>query len=124
MSNSLGEYLGIELLERKDWYARVSMRVGPEHMNPLGATHGGAIFALADEAFALACNTDDVINVAAEINIHFYRATKPGDVLTAEASVINQGRRLSSYNLLVKDAQDRLVASGMGLACKLSKRPG
>jgi len=62
--------------------------------------------------------------VAAEINMHLYRVTKPADVLTAEASVINQGNRLSSYNLVVKDAQDRLVASGMGLACKLSKRPG
>ena len=98
------------------------MRVGTEHVNPLGVTHGGTIFALADEAFYLSCNNDDVVNVAAEINIHFYRATKPGDVLTAEASAINRGGRLSSYSLVVKDAEGRLVASGMGLACKVTKR--
>ena len=43
--------LGIEVLEIKPGYARVSMQFKPGMQNIFGMLHGGAIFSLLDEAF-------------------------------------------------------------------------
>ncbi len=55
-TDHLAEALGIKIIELKDGYCKVSMKVEEIHTNALGFTHGGAIFTLADYAFAQACN--------------------------------------------------------------------
>ncbi len=109
--------LGIEVLESKDGYAKVCMKVEKNHTNALGFTHGGAIFSLADYAFALACNFGDNVAVAVQVDIKFLKPTVEGDVLTAEATRVSDGKTTGLYNVMVRK-EDKVVAVFSGLAFK------
>ena len=111
------ESLGIKVLESKDGCAKVSMKIEKNHTNGLGFTHGGAIFSLADYAFALACNFGDNVAVAVQVNINFLRPSVEGDVLVAEAVRVSDGKTMGLYNVTVKNG-DKAVALFSGLAFK------
>ncbi len=111
------EELGIKLIETKDGYAKVSMKVEKKHTNALGFTHGGAIFSLADYAFAHACNFGDNVAVAVQVSINFLKPSVEGDVLTAEAVRVSDGKTMGLYQVTVKN-QEKTVAFFSGLAFK------
>ena len=112
------ELLGIKVLDVKDGYSKVSLKIGKEHTNFLGATHGGAIFTLADCAFAEAVNFGDKRAVAVQVSINFLKPSSEDDVLTAEASKVSEGKTFALYNITVSK-EDKLVALFSGLAYKL-----
>jgi len=111
------EELGIKLVESKDGYAKVSMKVERKHTNALGFTHGGAIFSLADYAFAHACNFGDNVAVAVQVSINYLRPSIEGDMLIAEATRVSDGKTMGLYNVTVKN-KDKTVAFFSGLAFK------
>jgi acyl-CoA thioesterase len=111
------EALSIILQEVKDGYAKVSMKVEKSHTNALGFTHGGAIFSLADYAFAQACNFGDNVAVAIQVSINFLKPSIEGDMLTAEAVRVSDGKTMGLYQVTVKN-QDKAVAFFSGLAFK------
>lgn len=111
------EALGIKLLEARDGYAKVSMKVEKKHTNALGFTHGGAVFSLADYAFAHACNYGDNVAVAVQVNINFLRPSIEGDVLAAEAVRVSDGKSMGLYQVTVKNVE-KTVAFFSGLAFK------
>ncbi len=111
------EALGIKVLESKDGYAKVFMNVEKNHTNALGFTHGGAIFSLADYAFAQACNFGDNVAVAVQVSINFLRPSVEGDVLAAEAVRVSDGKTMGLYQVMVRNGE-KLVASFSGLAFK------
>jgi acyl-CoA thioesterase len=111
------EALGIKLLEAKDGYAKVQMKVEKIHTNALGFTHGGAIFSLADYAFAHACNYGDNVAVAVQVSINFLKPSVEGDVLTAEATRVSDGKAMGLYNVSVCN-QTKQIAVFSGLAFK------
>ena len=111
------EELGIKLVEAKDGYSRVSMKVEKKHTNALGFTHGGAIFSLADFAFAHACNFGDNVAVAVQVSINYLRPSVEGDILTAEATRVSDGKTMGLYNVNVKN-KEKTVAFFSGLAFK------
>jgi acyl-CoA thioesterase len=116
-TDHFAEALGIKVLEAKDGYAKVQMKVEKTHTNALGFTHGGAIFALADYAFAQACNFGDNVAVAVQVSINFLRPTVEGDTLVAEANRVSDGKTMGLYQVSVKNGE-KLVASFSGLAFK------
>src|SRR3972149_4657699 len=93
--DSFRELLGIKVLEIRDGYAKMSLRIAKEHTNLHGFTHGGIIFALADCAFAEATNFGDNRAVAVQVSINFVKPSGEGDVLTAEASRVSEGKTFS-----------------------------
>ena len=109
--------LGIQLVEASDGHAKVEMKVEKNHTNALGYTHGGAIFSLADYAFAQACNYGDNVAVAVQVSINFLKPSAEGDVLTAEAERISDGKTTGLYQVTVKSG-DKMVAFFTGLAFK------
>ena len=111
------ELLGIKVVEAKDGYSKVSMKVEKKHTNALGFTHGGAIFSLADYAFAQACNFGDNVAVAVQVSINFLKPSIEGDTLTAEAVRISDGKTMGLYHVTVRN-QDKTVAFFSGLAFK------
>jgi acyl-CoA thioesterase len=117
-TDSFRELLGIKIVEVKENYAKMSMKVTKAHTNFLGATHGGAIFTLADCAFAEAVNFGDTRAVAVQVSINFLKPSSEGDVLTAEASKVSEGKTFALYNITVSK-EDKLVALFSGLAYKL-----
>jgi acyl-CoA thioesterase len=98
--------LGIELVSAADGAAVARMRVNAEMVNGHGMTHGGFVFLLADTAFALACNTDGPVTVAAGADITFLRATAEGDELEARAVERATNGRSGVYDVTVTRAGD------------------
>src|ERR1700690_167472 len=79
----------IELLEAGNGNAKAKMTLHPHHWNGLGTVHGGAIFTLADFAFAAACNSHGTVSVALNVSITFMKAATTG-TLWAEANEVSK----------------------------------
>lgn len=92
-----------------------SMQLHPIHRNAMQAVMGGAMFTLADLAFAVAANSrclvadEPIAWVSLESSIH-YLAQPQGTALTAEASCVRHGRNTCVYNILITDEQQRRIA--------------
>ncbi|WP_413796896.1 hydroxyphenylacetyl-CoA thioesterase PaaI [Streptomyces iranensis] len=93
--------MGMELLETGDGSALVRMTVTAAMINGHGIAHGGYIFALADTAFACACNSHGPVTVAAGADIAFTAPVKEGDVLTASAGERTRFGRSGIYDVTV-----------------------
>jgi acyl-CoA thioesterase len=105
----------IELLEAGNGNAKAKMMLHPHHLNGLGTVHGGAIFTLADFAFAAACNSHGTVSVALNVSITFMKAATTG-TLWADAREVSKNFKVGSYAVEVKDDQGELVAQFQGLA--------
>lgn len=106
----------IEIEEAREGYARVRMMVRPDMLNGHGTAHGGMIFALADSAFAYACNGRNLRTVAAQASIVFLDAAREGDVLIAEAKELALVGRSGVYHVSVTAADGRAVAEFQGFS--------
>ncbi|MFE5139003.1 hydroxyphenylacetyl-CoA thioesterase PaaI [Streptomyces fagopyri] len=93
--------LGMELLEAAGGSAVVRMTVTAEMVNGHGIAHGGYVFALADTAFACACNGYGPVTVAAGADISFTAPAQEGDVLTATAHERTRYGRSGIYDVTV-----------------------
>ncbi|MGH9243657.1 MAG: hydroxyphenylacetyl-CoA thioesterase PaaI [Acidimicrobiales bacterium] len=102
--------LGIELVDVGSGRATMRMTVRPDMLNGHGQVHGGLIFTLADTAFAVACNSDDEVTVAAAASIEFLATVGVGAVLVAEAERRHEGRRTGVYDITVTEADGARVA--------------
>jgi acyl-CoA thioesterase len=103
------------LVEVRPGYARTTMRLRDEHLNGVDTAQGGAIFTLADYAFAACCNSHGTVAVALDVSITFCRAAVKG-LLTAEALEESRTRRTSVCNVRVTDEEGSLVALFRGTA--------
>ena len=79
------EWFGLSIEEAHDGIAVVTLTVAPEHVNGNRMTHGGVVFAVADQAFAMAANTVLPYAATADASIQYLASTKAGDVLIATA---------------------------------------
>ena len=112
------QWLGITVVEVRPRTARVRATVRPEMVNGFGVTHGAIAFAIADSAFAFACNTHGKVTVSIENSITYPMAILPGDVLTAVAESEGESNRLGYYRVVVKNQKDEVVALFRGTAYK------
>lgn len=90
--------------------SRASFEIQKRMVNGHGLCHGGYIFALADSAFAFACNTYNRVTVAASASIEFLRSARLGDVLTATATETHRGGRTGVYDVEVSNQDGEVVA--------------
>ena len=117
------ELLGIKLIEVKDGYSKMSLKISKEHTNFVGFTHGAVLFALADCAFAEAVNFGDTQAVAVQVSINYLRPTSEGDVLTAEATTVSDGRTLALCSVVVrKEEKDVALFSGLAYKVRSDKK--
>jgi acyl-CoA thioesterase len=105
--------LGMKIVEVRAGRSTLTMTVEPHMVNGQRIAHGGFIFALADSAFAFACNTHNERVVAAQGNITFIRPGKLGDVLVARAREILRNGRSGIYDVQVT-AGDVVIAEFRG----------
>lgn len=119
--DAFSNWLGIELLEIKEGYSRISMTVRSEMVNGFGIAHGGIAFSLADSAFAFACNNRNNLSVALDTNISFTKAVQIGDRLTAEAMEIHNGRSTGVYSITVRNQQQEQIALFKGTCFRTGK---
>ncbi len=111
------EYLGIKVHEAKDGYCKASMQVQKNHTNAYGMTHGGVLFSLADYAFAHACNFGDNVAVALQASINYLKPTAEGDLITAEAMRISEGKTTGLYHVTIRK-DEKTVAFFSGVCYK------
>ncbi len=106
---------GLQLLEIEDGYSKVQMQFRPDMENLFGAAHGGAMFALIDEAFETASNSHGTLSVALNMNVTYIASPQPGSTLTAEAREVSLTRKTASYDIKVRDDKGSLIATCMAL---------
>ena len=109
-----GPAWGLEIEEVREGYARVRMPLRPDMLNGHGIAHGGMVFALADSAFAYACNSRNERTVAAQASIVFLNAAQTGEVLVAEAREQATAGRSGVYNVAVRTQDGRAIAEFQG----------
>jgi acyl-CoA thioesterase len=114
--------LRMELMELAEGYSVVSMIFEPEKMNNIYArAHGGAIFALIDEAFETASQTEGTIAVALNVNVTYVSSPEPGLRLLAEARRVSQTRKTASYDIRVTDQNGQIISLCQALAFRTGK---
>jgi acyl-CoA thioesterase len=91
------------------------MTVEPRHLNSVGVLQGGALFTLADLAFAVASNSHGVVALACQADMTWFKAVASGK-LTATAEEIARTRKLSTCVVRITDEDGELVAQFKGLA--------
>jgi acyl-CoA thioesterase len=95
-------------------FSRVAMTLTPAMLNGHGIAHGGMIFALADSAFAYACNSRNEATVAQAGTIIFLDAGQPGERLVAEARERSVKGRTGIYTITVFGEDGRVIAEMQG----------
>ncbi|MBN7797362.1 hydroxyphenylacetyl-CoA thioesterase PaaI [Parahaliea mediterranea] len=99
--------------------AVLSMTVREDMLNGHALCHGGFLFALADSAFAFACNSENHSTVAAGARVEFLAPGKLGDRLTATAKQLHQGGRTGLYDVAVTNQDGRTLAVFRGNAHRI-----
>ncbi len=111
-----GPAWGIEIEEAREGYARIRMTLTPAMLNGHGIAHGGMVFALADTAFAYACNSRNLRTVAAQASIVFLDQAKEGEVLIAEAREAALVGRSGVTHVGVRTQDGRAIAEFTGFS--------
>ncbi len=114
--------LGMKLVELKRGYSRVEMDYLPESMdNIYQRAHGGAVYALIDEAFETSCQTHGTVAVALNVNVSYTASPEPGARLTAEAKEITRSKKIAHYDISVTDQNGSLIATSKTIAYRTGK---
>ncbi len=112
----------INLVELELGYSAVEMIYDPVSMNNIyERAHGGAVFALIDEAFETAGQTDGTIAVALNVNVTYVSSPQPGVRLRAEAKQASQTKKTAGYDIKVTDQNNNLIATCSALAYRSGK---
>ncbi len=114
------ETMGMQLVECKSGYARMSMQVRELHLNGHRICHGGFIFTLADSTFAFACNSHNKVAVAAGCSIEFLKPGQLGDVLSCEGIEQTLSGRHGIYDMKVTNQNGEVIAMFRGKSAQIS----
>lgn len=106
---------GIKLVSVGEGEAVTEMIVTENHLNGVNIIQGGALFTLADFAFAAASNSLGRIAVASNVSISFFKGVSSGK-LTAIAKKINNGKTLGTYTVDILDETGAKIAFYTGTA--------
>lgn len=106
--------LGIVVEAVSPGTAQLRMPITPDKLNGHGMCHGGLIFALADTAFAHACNSYNQRVVAQHCSISFIAPCMPGDVLMAQAREVHHAGRSGIYDIEIRNISGEVIAQFRG----------
>ena len=120
-NESITSFLGTRIVEISPGYARVSMKMKPEHLNFYGVVFGGIIMSLADQAFGCAVNSLKYPSLAVQFSTYFLASAYADDELTAEARVVRSGRRVSLAEVDVFNQDGKLIAKATGTDIAVEK---
>lgn len=101
-SDEASQALGMVIEDVGPGTARLSMKIRPDMVNGHGTCHGGLLAALADSAFAFACNTHGTVTVAAGFEVTFLEPARLGEILVAAAREVALRGRSGIYDVTVR----------------------
>jgi len=106
---------GLKLVALGEGHSLVEMIVTQDMENMFGIAHGGALFALIDEAFETASNSHGTVAVALSMTVSYIAPPATGSKLTAEAKEFSRTRKTANYDIRVQDEQGQLIAACQAL---------
>ncbi|HEV8080872.1 MAG: hydroxyphenylacetyl-CoA thioesterase PaaI [Chitinophagaceae bacterium] len=115
------QWLAIEILDVKEGYSKIRMKIRSEMINGFGIIHGGIPFSLADSSFAFACNNRNNLSVALDTSINFLKPVNVDDELIAEAKEIHNGRSTGLYQITITNQYNHTVALFKGTCFRTGK---
>lgn len=122
-NDSASKSLGMQLLEVAPGAATLQMTVRGDMLNGHESCHGGFIAALADSAFAYACNSYNELTVASGFSVDFMAPARQGDLLTARCSEVSKAGRTGVYDAEIVNQRGERLAVFRGRSYTLKGRP-
>jgi acyl-CoA thioesterase len=113
-SDAYCETLGIDVVELEAGAARTELTITDDLLNFHGTPHGGAIYSVADAAFAAASNSHGQTAVALETNISYLEAVDTGETVTATAEETHAAGRTAEYEIEVTGEDGNRIATFRG----------
>ncbi|MFT6949253.1 MAG: acyl-CoA thioesterase [Paraglaciecola sp.] len=120
-NDAMSQKMGMQIIAVSQGNATLSMRISKDMLNGHQTCHGGQLFSLADSAFAFACNSQNQAAVAANCMIDFIRPAFADDLLTATASVVNQGKRSGLYHIKIHNQDNDLIVIFRGNSARINR---
>jgi len=112
---------GVEIIEAKEGYCKAQLKITKKHLNAVNVVQGGAIFTLADFAFAVASNSRGQLALAINVNITFLKGVS-GGTLYATASEFDDPKKLGAYDVIVTNEKDEIIARFNGLVYRKGQK--
>ena len=109
-SDRASNWFGMRLKDVNEGAATLELDVEKHHCNGLGICHGGVTFALADSAFAFACNSRNQATVAQHNTISYVAAARLNDRLSATAREVSLTGRSGIYDVTVTNQDGTVIA--------------
>ena len=101
---------GIVIKEAREGYAHCEMEIKPHHKAAHGGVMGGAVFTLADFAFAVASNSEEFMTMTVTSSINYISSPKKG-TLTARSRAVKNGRTVCFYETVITGSDGAIVAT-------------
>ena len=121
-NDGASQALGMQVTAISPTSATVTMTVRADMLNGHATCHGGFVTALADSAFAFACNAGNEMTVASGLSIDFLAPGREGDVLTAEGVEVSRAGRTGVYDVTVRNQRGELIAVFRGRSYTMKGR--
>ena len=119
--DKFARHAGITIVDIRPGWAKASMKIEPFHFNGAKTVHGGAIFTLADFAFAAASNSHGTLSMGINTSVSFVKAALNG-TLYAEAKEQSLNPKLASYSVMITDDAGDVVAIFQGMVYRKSQK--
>lgn len=113
-TDNASKWFGMTIMEVDEGLAVLALTIEQQHTNGHGIGHGGITYALADSAFAFACNSRNQTTVAQHNTISYIAPARLGDVLTAYAQEVSLSGKNGIYDVSVKNQHGELIAQFRG----------
>jgi acyl-CoA thioesterase len=118
-ADAFAAHNGMTIVEVREGYARAEMVLQPFHLNGAGTVHGGALFTLADFAFAAASNSRGQLALSINSSISIFKGAKTGK-LSAEAQEVSHAPKLAGFEVSVRNEAGELLATFSGMVYRKS----
>ncbi len=113
--------IGAHLTEVKEGSAKAQLTVEERHLNGGGVCQGGAIYTLADIAFAAVANSHGILSLGISNTITFLKSAQLGDTITAECTELLNHHKLPYCDIKITNQHGELLAVMTGLAYRMKK---
>jgi acyl-CoA thioesterase len=118
-ADAFARHNGMTITKVREGYARAEMELQPYHFNGARTVHGGALFTLADFAFAAASNSRGQLALSINSSISIFKGAKAGKLI-AEAREVSHSPKLASFEVSIRNQADDLLATFQGMVYRKS----
>ena len=118
-ADAFASHNGMTITEMREGYARAEMELQPFHLNGAQTVHGGALFTLADFAFAGASNSRGQLALSINSSISIFKGAKEGKLI-AEAREVSNSPKLASFEVSIRNESGDLLATFQGMVYRKS----